>query len=40
MGLVAGVVVRLLPRFVSWVVSYVEQVSGPLLRRLWQPSAP
>ncbi len=37
-GLIAaGVVVRLLPRFVSWVVSYVERVSDPLLRPLWRP---
>jgi undecaprenyl-diphosphatase len=36
-GLIAaGVVVRLLPRFVSWVVSYVERVSDPLLRPLWR----
>ena len=34
--IVAGIVVRLLPRFVSWVVSYVERVSDPLLRPLWQ----
>jgi undecaprenyl-diphosphatase len=34
--LAAGVVVRLLPRFVSWVVSYVERVSDPLLRPLWR----
>lgn len=37
--LVAAVVVRLLPRFVAWVVSYVEKVSDPLLRPLWQRSA-
>ncbi len=41
MGLVigliaAGVIVRLLPRFVAWVVSYVERVSDPLLRPLWR----
>lgn len=37
-GLVAaGVVVRLLPRLVSWVVSQVERVSDPLLRPLWRP---
>ena len=36
-GLIAaGIVVRLLPRFVSWVVSYVERVSDPLLRPLWR----
>lgn len=36
-GLIAaGVVVRLLPRFVSWVVSYVERLSDPLLRPLWR----
>jgi undecaprenyl-diphosphatase len=36
-GLVAaGIVVRLLPRFVSWVVSWVERVSDPLLRPLWR----
>jgi hypothetical protein len=36
-GLIAaGVVVRLLPRFVAWVVSYVERVSDPLLRPLWR----
>ena len=34
--LAAGVVVRLLPRFVSWVVSYVERISDPLLRPLWR----
>jgi undecaprenyl-diphosphatase len=33
---VAGIVVRLLPRFVAWVVSYVERLSDPLLRPLWQ----
>ena len=34
-GLVAaGVVVRLLPRFVSWVVAYVERVTDPVLRSL------
>lgn len=39
-GLIAAaVVVRLLPRFVSWVVSYVERVSDPLLRPLWRPKA-
>jgi undecaprenyl-diphosphatase len=42
MGLVigliaAGIVVRLLPRFVSWVVSQVERVSDPLMRPLWRP---
>ena len=37
-GLVAaGIVVRLLPRLVSWVVSQVERVSDPLLRPLWRP---
>jgi undecaprenyl-diphosphatase len=36
-GLVAAaVVVRLLPRFVSWVVSHVERVSDPLVRPLWR----
>jgi undecaprenyl-diphosphatase len=36
-GLIAaGIVVRLLPRVVSRVVSYVERVSDPLLRPLWQ----
>jgi undecaprenyl-diphosphatase len=36
-GLIAaGIVVRLLPRFVSWVVSYVERVSDPLLRPIWR----
>jgi undecaprenyl-diphosphatase len=35
--LAAGVVVRFLPRFVSWVVSQVERVSDPLLRPLWRP---
>jgi membrane-associated phospholipid phosphatase len=34
--LAAGVVVRLLPRFVSWVVSQVERVSDPLVRPLWR----
>ncbi len=34
--LAAGVVVRFLPRFVSWVVSYVERISDPLLRPLWR----
>lgn len=34
--LAAAVVVRLLPRFVSWVVSYVERVSDPLVRPLWR----
>jgi undecaprenyl-diphosphatase len=39
-GLIAaGVVVRLLPRFVSWVVSYVERVSDPILRPLWRTTA-
>ena len=33
--LAAGVVVRFLPRFVSWVVSHVERVSDPLVRPLW-----
>jgi undecaprenyl-diphosphatase len=37
--LAAGVVVRLLPRLVSWVVSYVERVSDPLLRPLWRSPA-
>jgi undecaprenyl-diphosphatase len=32
----AGIVVRLLPRFVSWVVSQVERVSDPLVRPLWR----
>ena len=36
-GLIAaGVVVRLLPSFVSWVVARVERVSDPLLRPLWR----
>jgi len=36
-GLVAaGIVVRLLPRFVAWVVSQVERVSDPLVRPLWR----
>jgi undecaprenyl-diphosphatase len=36
-GLIAaGVVVRLLPRLVSTVVSWVERVSDPLLRPLWR----
>ena len=36
-GLIAaGVVVRLLPRLVSWVVSRVERVSDPLVRPLWR----
>ena len=35
--LAAGVVVRFLPRFVSWVVAQVERVSDPLLRPLWRP---
>jgi hypothetical protein len=36
-GLIAaGVVVRLLPRFVSWVVARVERVSDPLVRPLWR----
>jgi undecaprenyl-diphosphatase len=34
--LAAGVVVRLLPRFVSWVVSYVERLTDPVLRPLWR----
>ena len=34
--LAAGVVVRLLPRLVSWVVSHVERVSDPLVRPLWR----
>lgn len=34
-GLIAaGVVVRLLPRFVAWVVGYVEQLTDPVLRSL------
>jgi undecaprenyl-diphosphatase len=34
-GLIAaGVVVRFLPRFVSWVVSYVERLTDPVLRSL------
>lgn len=32
--LAAGVVVRLLPRFVSWIVSYVERLTDPLVRSL------
>jgi undecaprenyl-diphosphatase len=36
-GLIAaGVVVRLLPRFVSWVVARVERISDPLVRPLWR----
>jgi hypothetical protein len=35
--LAAGVVVRLLPGFVSRVVSYVERVSDPLVRPFWRP---
>jgi undecaprenyl-diphosphatase len=36
-GLIAaGIVVRLLPRFVSTVVAWVERISDPLLRPLWQ----
>ncbi|HEU5243042.1 MAG TPA: phosphatase PAP2 family protein [Gaiellaceae bacterium] len=35
--LAAGVVVRLLPGFVSRVVSQVERVSDPLVRPLWRP---
>jgi undecaprenyl-diphosphatase len=35
--LAAGVIVRLLPRFVSWVVARVERVSDPLVRPLWRP---
>jgi undecaprenyl-diphosphatase len=39
-GLVAaGVVVRLLPRFVSWVVAYVERLTDPLLRSLGRGTA-
>jgi undecaprenyl-diphosphatase len=34
--LAAGVIVRLLPRFVSWVVARVERVSDPLVRPLWR----
>ena len=34
--LAAWVVVRFLPRFVSWVVSHVERVSDPLVRPLWR----
>jgi undecaprenyl-diphosphatase len=37
-GLIAaGVVVRFLSGFVSWVVSKVERVSDPLVRPLWRP---
>jgi undecaprenyl-diphosphatase len=35
--LAAGVIVRLLPRLVSWVVARVERVSDPLVRPLWRP---
>ena len=35
-AIAAAVVVRLLPRFVSWVVSQVERVSDPLVRPLWR----
>jgi undecaprenyl-diphosphatase len=36
-GLIAaGIVVRLLPGVVARVVSWVERVSDPLLRPLWQ----
>ena len=36
-GLIAaGIVVRLLPRLVDWIVSYVERLSDPLLRPLWR----
>lgn len=39
-GLIAaGVVVRLLPRFVSWVVSQVERLTDPVLRLLWRSPA-
>jgi undecaprenyl-diphosphatase len=34
--LAAGVVVRLLPRFVSSVVARVERISDPLVRPLWR----
>jgi len=34
--IVAGVVVRLLPRFVSWVVAQVERLTDPVLRSLWR----
>ncbi|HKC77285.1 MAG TPA: phosphatase PAP2 family protein [Gaiellaceae bacterium] len=37
--LAAGVVVRLLPRFVSWVVAYVERLTDPLLRSLGRRTA-
>jgi membrane-associated phospholipid phosphatase len=39
-GLIAaGVVVRLLPRIVSWVVAYVERLTDPVLRSLGRHSA-
>lgn len=39
-GLIAaGVVVRLLPRFVSWVVSRVERLTDPLLRSFGRGTA-
>jgi hypothetical protein len=39
-GLIAaGVVVRFLPRFVSWVVSYVERLTDPVLRSLGRRTA-
>jgi undecaprenyl-diphosphatase len=37
--LAAGVVVRFLPRFVSWVVTYVERLMDPLLRSLGRNTA-
>jgi undecaprenyl-diphosphatase len=37
--LAAGVVVRLLPRFVSWVVAYVERLTDPVLRTLGRNAA-
>jgi undecaprenyl-diphosphatase len=39
-GLIAaGIVVRLLPRFVSWVVAYVERLTDPVLRSLGRGTA-
>jgi len=37
--LAAGIVVRLLPRFVSWVVAYVERLTDPVLRSLGRNAA-
>ena len=43
-GVVVGlgaaiVVVRLLPRFVAWVVGYVERITDPLVRPFWRRRA-